>query len=410
LLCHALSPEIFEGRILAVQRLKRYQKTTKNKYRMQKSAKYLTMASERYKDLLVLNKLFSIFFVFTLCFAVSMHSQAAPIEHLNEGQIIVTDQSSFTQKKAGKSAFQQVIVKLNGDPSVLENLEVKRAATNFEQYLVSSTFVQNGDKLTYQAEFNEQKIVSLLRAENLNVWGKRRPSGLFWLAIEDDVNKSKSLVTQSSSSEYLDLIQQSTYDRGIELLMPIGDLTDSMNVTALDVWGLYSSSIFNKSIRYGTNYVVGARVGIVFDDFSASEKLQLSYFITNGQTIETNEIIGDTVSGLITKFVNEYAAYLANVYSIGTSETGMIYSVTLHISNVNTLAKYRKVLDILTSLTVTQKVELTAQSKDVASFTLTSNVPVQRLKTILKLEQNLREPEYQRVDSDVVIDYEWRGN
>jgi len=377
---------------------------------MQKSAKYLTMASERYKDLLVLNKMFSIFFVFSLCFAVSMHSQAAPIEHLNEGQIIVTDQSSFTQKKAGKSAFQQVIVKLNGDPSVLENLEVKRAATNFEQYLVSSTFVQNGDKLIYQAEFNEQKIVSLLRAENLNVWGKRRPSGLFWLAIEDDVNKSKSLVTQSSSSQYLDLIQQSTYDRGIELLMPIGDLTDSMNLTALDVWSLYSSSIFNKSIRYGTNYVVGARVGIVFDDFSASEKLQLSYFITNGQTIETNEIVGDTVSGLITKFVNEYAAYLASVYSIGTSETGMIYSVTLHISNVNTLAKYRKVLDILTSLTVTQKVELKAQSKDVASFTLTSNVPVQRLKTILKLEQNLREPEYQRVDSAVVIDYEWRGN
>lgn len=368
------------------------------------------MASERYKDLLVLNKMFYIFFVFTLCFAVSMHSQAAPIEHLNEGQIIVTDQSIFTQKKAGKSAFQQVIVKLNGDPSVLENLEVKRAATNFEQYLVSSTFVQNGDKLIYQAEFNEQKIVSLLRAENLNVWGKRRPSGLFWLAIEDDVNKSKSLVTQSSSSQYLDLIQQSTYDRGIELLMPIGDLIDSMNVTALDVWGLYSSSIFNKSIRYGTNYVVGARIGIVFDDFSASEKLQLSYFITNGQTIETNEIVGDTVSGLITKFVNEYAAYLASVYSIGTSETGMIYSVTLHISNVNTLAKYRRVLDILTSLTVTQKVELKAQSKDVASFTLTSNVPVQRLKTILKLEQNLREPEYQRVDSAVVIDYEWRGN
>lgn len=377
---------------------------------MQKSVKYLTIATERYKDLLVLNNMFSIFFVFTLCIAVSMHSQAAPIEHLNEGLIIVTDQSSFTQKKAGKSAFQQVIVKLNGDPSVLENVEVKRAATNFEQYLVSSTFIQNGNKLIYQAEFNEQKIVGLLRAENLNVWGKRRPSGLFWLAIEDDVNKSKSLITQSSSSEYLDLVQQSAYDRGIELLMPIGDLTDSMNITALDVWGLYSSSIFNKSIRYGTNYVVGARVGIVFDDFSASEKLQLSYFITNGQTIETNEIVGDTVSGLITKFVNEYAAYLASVYSIGTSETGMIYSVTLHISDVNTLAKYRKVLDILTSLTVTQKVELKAQSKDVASFTLTSNVPVQRLKTILKLEQNLREPEYQRVDSAVVIDYEWRGN
>ncbi len=405
-----LSSEIFKGRILTAQRMKRYQKTTKNKYEMQKSLKYLTMVSERYKDLLVLNKLFAIFFVFIMCSHGATRSFAANIEHINEGQIIVTDQSSFTQKRAGKSAFQQVIVKLSGDLSVLENLEVKRSATNFEQYLVSSTFIQDGDKLIYQAEFNEQKIVDLLRSENLNVWGKRRPSGLLWLVIENDVSKSKSLITQSSSSQYLDVVQQSAYDRGVELLMPIGDLTDSMNVTALDVWGLYSSSIFNKSIRYGTNYVVGARVGIVFDDFSASEKLQLSYFITNGQTIETNEIVGDSTPDLIARFVNEYASYLAALYSIGASDTGLIYPVTLNISNVNTLVKYRQVLDILTSLTVTQKVELKAQSKDVASFMLTSNVPVQRLKTILKLEQNLREPEYQRVDSALTIDYEWRGN
>jgi hypothetical protein len=376
---------------------------------MQKSAKYLTIGLERYKDLLVLKKLLSIFML-TLCSVISMHAYSAPIEHLNEGQIIVTDQSNFTQKKAGKRAFQQVVVKLSGDVAVLENLQVKRSATNFEQYLVASTFIQDGDKLLYQAEFNEQKIVDLLRTENLNVWGKRRPSGLLWLVIEDDVSKKKSLVTQSSSSKYLETIDQVTYDRGVELIMPIGDLTDSMNITALDVWGLFSSSIFNKSMRYGTNYVIGARVGIVFDDFSAGEKLQLSYFITNGQTIETNEIVGDNIATLIAQFVNEYATYLATLYSVETSETGQIYSVILNIANVDTLAKYRKVLEILSSLAVTQNVDLIAQSKDVASFTLASNVSVQRLKTILKLEQYLKEPEYQRPDSTVVIDYEWRGN
>jgi hypothetical protein len=376
---------------------------------MQKSAKYLTIGIERYKDLLVLKKLFSIFML-TLCSVISMHALSAPIEHLNEGQIIVTDQSNFTQKKAGKRAFQQVVVKLSGDVAVLENLQVKRSATNFEQYLVASTFIQDGDKLLYQAEFNEQKIVDLLRTENLNVWGKRRPSGLLWLVIEDDVSKNKTLVTQSSSSKYLETIDQVTYDRGVELIMPIGDLTDSMNITALDVWGLFSSSIFNKSMRYGTNYVIGARVGIVFDDFSAGEKLQLSYFITNGQTIETNEIVGDNIATLIAQFVNEYATYLATLYSVETSETGQIYSVILNIANVDTLAKYRKVLEILSSLAVTQNVDLSAQSKDVASFTLASNVSVQRLKTILKLEQYLKEPEYQRPDSTIVIDYEWRGN
>lgn len=355
-----------------------------------------------------MNKLFAIILL-TLCLVISLRCHSTPIDHLNKGQIIVTDQSNFTQKTAGKRAFQQVVVKLSGDVAALENLQVKRAVTNFEQYLVASTFIQDGDKLLYQAEFNEQKVVNLLRSESLNVWGKRRPSGLFWLAIEDDVSKNKRLITQSSTSIYLDTIRQATYDRGVELLMPIGDLTDSMNITALDVWGLFSSSIFNKSSRYGTNYVIGARVGIVFDDFSARETLQLSYFITNGQTIETNKIVGDNIAALIAEFVNEYATYLAVLYSIEASESGQIYSLNLNIANVNTLIKYRTVLEILSSLTVTQTVELSAQSKDVASFILASNVPLERLKRILKLEQNLREPEYQRPDSAVAIDYEWRG-
>jgi hypothetical protein len=375
---------------------------------MQKRPKYLTMATERYKDLLVLNKLLATI-VFTFCLIISMRCHSTPIDHLNKGQIIVTDQSNFTQKIAGKRAFQQVVIKLSGDVAALENLQVKRSVTNFEQFLVASTFMQDGDKLVYQAEFSEQKVVDLLRSQSLNVWGKRRPSGLFWLAIEDDVSKNKTLITQSSKSIYREVIQQAAYNKGVELLMPIGDLTDSMNITALDVWGLFSSSIFNKSTRYGTNYVIGARVGVVFDDFSARETLQLSYFITNGQTIETNKIVGDNIAVLIAEFVDEYATYLANLYSIEASESGQIYSLNLNIANVNTLTKYRTVLEILSSLTVTQTVELSAQSKDVASFILASNVPLDRLKIILKLEQNLREPEYQRLDSAVAIDYEWRG-
>ncbi len=376
---------------------------------MQKCLKYLTIGALCYKDLLVLKNLLVIIVVLFCC-VFSPQSKSGAIEHLNEGQIIVTDQSNFTQKRAGKRAFQQVVVKLSGDESVLENLQVKRAATNFEQYLVASTFIQGEDKLIYQADFSEEKIIDLLRSENLNIWGKRRPTGLFWLAIEDDVSKKKTLVTQTNNSEYLDVIKQASYDRGIELVMPIGDLTDSMNITPLDVWGLYSSSIFNQSNRYGTNYVIGARVGVVFDDYSASEKLELSYFITNGQTIHTDRIVGTDIRELIASFVNQYANYLASLYSVGSSHDNAIYPVTLNVANVNTLIKYRKVQTILSSLTVTDNVELSAQSKDIASFSLISNVPLKRLKTILKLEQSLREPEYQRLDTELVIDYEFRGN
>jgi hypothetical protein len=376
---------------------------------MQKCRKYLTIELSCYKDFLVLNKLLAMIVVI-LCSVISAQTYGARIEHLNEGQIIVTDQSTSTQKRAGKRAFQQVVVKLSGDANVLENTQVKRAATNFEQYLVSSTFVQDMDKLVYQVEFSEQKVIELLRSENLNIWGNRRPTSLFWLAIEDDLTKNKTLVTQSSASEYLDVIKQASYNRGLELVMPIGDLTDSMNVSTMDVWGLFSSSIFNNSTRYGTNYVIGARLGVVFDDFSASEKLELSYFITNGQTIETSKLVGNDMAELIAEFVDEYANYLASLYSVGSELDSEIYPITLNIAKVDSLVKYRKVLEILSSLAVTQNVELSSQSKDIASFTLLSNVPVKRLKTILKLEQSLLEPEYQRLNTDLVIDYELRGN
>lgn len=376
---------------------------------MQKRLKYLTIALIPYLDLCVLKRSL-LYIVVAFCLLIAARASAAGVEHLNTGQIVVTDQSTMSQKRAGKKAFQQVVVKLSGDPLSLENTQIKKAATNFEQYLVSSTFIQQDSKLIYQAEFNQDKIIVLLRAESLNVWGKRRPSGLFWLVIEDDVSKSKTLITQSNASALLELINQTAYQRGVDVVMPIGDLTDSINVTPLDVWGLFSASIYNKSARYNTNYVVGARVGIVFDDFTASEKLQLSYFITNGQTLYTAEITGDDINSLVATFVNEYASYLASLYSVDANDSGEIFKITLNVSNITSLLEYRKVLDILRSLTVTQNVELQTQTKDIATFVLTSNVPVDRLKTILQLEQKLREPEYQNTNNALAIDYQWRVN
>lgn len=339
----------------------------------------------------------------------------APIDHLNVAQITVTDQSVYAQKRAGKKAFEQVIVKISGNRETLKNEKIKRSAASFEQYLVSSSYIQEDDQLIYKAEFNQQKVIDLLGSEGLNIWGARRPSALLWLVVEDDATKVKNLVTQQSGGSYSDIVQQAAYQRGVEIVMPIGDLIDSMNVSPLDVWGLFSSSIYNNSDRYKTNYVIGAKVGMVFNNDTASEKMQLSYFVTNGQNIKTSEILGDDIFTLLADFIDEYSSYLANLYAIDASETTELFTVKLSVSKIDSLIKYRNVLDILGSLTVTKNVELVAQSEDVTTFKLMSNVSPTRLKTILELEKNLYLPEYQRLDpslesANVTIDYEWRGN
>jgi hypothetical protein len=183
----------------------------------------------------------------------------------------------------------------------------------------------------------------------------------------------------------------------------------------LDVWGLFSSSIYNNSARYKTNYVIGAKIGVVFDNDSASEMLQLSYFVTNGQTLKTTKIQGNDTATLLAELIEQYSSYLADTYAIDASETTELFQVNLSVAKIDTLLKYRQVLDILSSLTVTQNVEIIAQTRDVTTFQLTSNVSPVRLKSILELEKRLLLPEYQSaapssLNVNIVIDYEWRGN
>lgn len=343
-----------------------------------------------------------------LLFTLPVSKAHAQIDHLNVGEVVVSDQSIYSQKRAGKRAFEQVVTKMSGESTSNENITVRRAATNFEQYLISSSYRQEKEALIYRAEFNQDKIIGLLRSEGLRVWGKRRPSSLLWIAIEDDTTKDKTLLTQTTESDLKTLLNTAAFQRGIEVVFPLGDLSDSMNVSTNDVWGLYSSSIYNHSIRYGTNYVIGAKIGLGFDDYSASEKFILNYFVTDGQSIETAQVAGDSLPVLLGEFINRYADELGLKYAVSSDDTNETYDIVLKVSNVNSLLDYRTVLSILSSLTITKSVELVAQQNDVSEFHITTNVPALRLRSILKLENTIYEGD-PASDDEQSLTYIWRG-
>ena len=347
-------------------------------------------------------------FTVALLFSFPVSEVYAQIDHLNVGEVVVSDQSIYSQKRAGKRAFEQVVTKMSGESASNDNLNVRRAATNFEQYLISSSYRQESEALIYRAEFNQDKMIDLLRSEGLRVWGKRRPSSLLWLAIENDATKDITVLSQTSESELKTLINTAAFQRGIDVVFPLGDLSDSMNVSTNDVWGLYSSSIYNHSIRYGTNYVIGAKIGLGFDDYSASEKLILNYFVTDGQSIETRQVAGDSLPVLLGEFINRYADELGLKYAVSLDDTNELFDIVLRVSNVNSLLDYRSVLSILSSLTITKSVELVAQQNDVSQFHLKTNVPAARLKSILKLENTIYEGESAGEDEQSLT-YIWRG-
>jgi hypothetical protein len=198
-------------------------------------------------------------FLLGLLFFIPPASYAQNIEHVNVGRIEVNDQSLRSQQKAGKQALAQVFVKLSGNQNVLREPEISKAVDNYEQFLVASSFLQQSQSLVFEATFNRNKVESLLLASGLSVWASLRPSGVIWLASETP-DKQKVMLSQLSAEKLTQKVGLRSFARGVDVVVPLGDLEDSINLSVYDIWNQHISKLQGQSIRYATNYLISATV------------------------------------------------------------------------------------------------------------------------------------------------------
>lgn len=202
--------------------------------------------------------------LFILCFVVFFAiipsiGHTTNIEHVNVGRVVVENQSLRSQQVAGRLALAQVFVKLSGNQKVLQETEISRAVDNYEQFLISSSFLQQSKSLVFEATFSQQKVENLLLASNLSVWASLRPSSVLWLAVENDLNQ-KLIISQLSDASFTEELNLRAFARGVDVVVPIGDLDDNINLSVYDVWNQYTSKIKQQSIRYSTDYIISANV------------------------------------------------------------------------------------------------------------------------------------------------------
>lgn len=186
-------------------------------------------------------------------------SYAQNIEHVNVGRIEVDNQSLRSQQNAGKQALAQVFVKISGNQNVLQEPEISKAVDNYEQFLVASSFLQQSQTLVFEATFNRNKVESLLLASGLSVWASLRPSAVLWLANETP-DKQKIMLSQLSTANLTQKVGLKSFARGVDVVVPLGDLEESINLSVYDIWNQHISKLQGQSIRYATNYLISATV------------------------------------------------------------------------------------------------------------------------------------------------------
>lgn len=221
-------------------------------------------------------RLYSILLLLLLSLTPQM-SYGQNIDHVNVGRIAVDDQSLRSQQNAGKQALAQVFVKLSGNQNVLREPEISKAVDNYEQFLIASSFLQHSETLVFEATFSRTKIESLLLASGLSVWASLRPSGVLWLANET-ADKQRVMLSQLSAEGLAQKVNLKSFARGVDIVVPLGDLEDSMNVSVYDIWNQHISKLQGQSIRYATNYLISATVQSYTQEQAIAELAETELF------------------------------------------------------------------------------------------------------------------------------------
>ncbi|QJR79380.1 DUF2066 domain-containing protein [Alteromonas pelagimontana] len=415
---------------------------------------YFIVITERQRNLMSYVKqpalhllTFSLFFLF-LESALCQPAFASSVIEANVARVKVENQSQATQNKAVKSALGAVFVKTSGSNEVLNNSAVKSALRSATQYLRSYRFEDNGSSLIYIAEFDRQAVVSLLREQQLPVWGNRRPDTIFWLAIEDE-HGNRQIIDEANSNGVRRAVQDTAKRRGIPLNFPLMDLDDNNAISIYDIWGRFASTLTQASKRYGVDYVIGARVYTAtadkvadslseesreartaralenadqfLQDFtqksvpaaadssaenapeinqqelhsiatqSGEGEFALDWVVITGERVQFGTIYGDDPQVLSTQFIDVYADFLATQFAItpGT-EKGATTRLTISVANLNSLAKYVHAQRYLNNLSVVGNAILSEQKNSVASFEVSLLGSVDDFRNSLSLDSRLQ--------------------
>jgi hypothetical protein len=329
-----------------------------------KNVYLITVKFVNYVRLLILILTIPYLFLTTLALA-------AEVPNLYTGKILVNDKTQKTRVKAHRWAIEQVLSKVSGDKNILANDQIKRVVEyQSANYIKSFAFKTDEQGRTFLVdEFYQSKIDKLIKSVGAPIWGRRRPSTLIWLVIEE--GSSRSIIELEQYPQLSEILSQSSDDRGLPVLLPLMDTIDKDAVYSSDVWARFDGPIAKASERYNADNFIMARMRFVDSNKESEYKSGwlLQFQLMQKRTpLLSGEFTGEQFS-VLRAMINNVGDYFASKYAINSEQTGAD-SVELILDDVPDIVALTKAEDYLASLPPVSSVQLMRINKRKVEFYL----------------------------------------
>jgi hypothetical protein len=327
------------------------------------------------------------------------------VADLYQASVTISNQSREARNTSQKDAFRKVLVKVSGTYQVLDNPEVKKAIRKAGQYLREFEFIRNDEnQMRLEAKFDQVKINRLLRSESLPIWGKRRPSILLWMAVEDPDTAIRNVISKESYSHLMARIQKASDDRGLPIVFPLYDIEDNQKVSVSDVWGHFYQHIVQFSRRYKSDATVISRFWHEVDtqetdtiepNVHVPQALEDKNWKLEWRLYETDALVEiKTITGnlnqVLDQLVHTMADRYATQYAVDSSSLDSGNRIILTVSNVGDIQNLIEAEKLLLSFSAVSDVLLKTVNDEIAEFEILLLGESLDLLQGLELEQHFK--------------------
>lgn len=339
-----------------------------------------------------------------LLLLTGLNVQAAQVENLYSVEIAVPDQTTSVRLDAFKQAFRDVIVKISGSDEALKNPGLARPLKSSSRYVLqfhyqlrkpdiadSADQASANEQLFLLVSFNPDAVESLLRNNNISIWGNQRPSTL--LLISSAPKGAAQLVSDDSTPELVTALEKQARKRGLPVLFPLMDLEDRQQFSVQDVLQKNLQNLSVAAARYAPDaLLVGRLIG------SADSKWQGAWLAQfSGKRFDWT-FTAATRDSVLDQAMTHLARLLASEYAL-QSGNGVEQDVLLNVDQVATLQDHVRVLAYLKSLDVVASARLVLIDGARASYRLKMRNSSDDLSRLIGLSSVLEQIDLPQIDA-----------
>ena len=331
-----------------------------------------------------------IYLIFTLLLILfPFGSLAKTFEDLYVAEVLVPNETSRELLAGSRAGLAQVLVRVSGSRAIQENKVIVEALNKSDSYYYQYGYESSDELIFFEGDltralklrlsYEPSVIAELLRRADLPVWGSNRPEVMVWLAYME--NRERYILDEASGSELLSFLKSRASERGISLLFPILDLTDTSRISVPEIWGQFHEKVETASRRYAPEIILTGRL---YNEPNQPVEGRWSH---NGfGEWQSGEGVTSVAEDLLREIIDRLADDLASLYATDSAQG----KVEVTVEGVNDFRKYAEINKYLKNLSPVVSSTLKYMEPNFSRFELRIEGQPEQLIEIVRLDGVLR--------------------